>query len=106
MKIAEFKFIKLSNKLHQKELFLQVFAMALFGMLASFSLPPLFIFPAIFGFVPFFIHSLRSKSVRQIMWLFWGFAFGWFAASLYWISASLFVDISWQILLLPFSLFG
>ena len=106
MKIAEFKFIKLSNKLHQKGLFLQVCAMALFGMLASLSLPPLFIFPAIFGFIPFFIHSLLSKSVRQIMWLFWGFAFGWFAASLYWISASLFVDISWQILLLPFSLFG
>ena len=106
MKIAEFKFIKLSNKLHQKGLFLQVCAMALFGMVASLSLPPLFIFPAILGFIPFFIHSLLSKSVRQIMSLFWGFAFGWFAASLYWISASLFVDISWQILLLPFSLFG
>lgn len=79
--------------------------MAILGMLASVSLPPLSLFPSTLAFVPFLLHSLFSKSVWRIVSLFWGFAFGWFFASLYWISASLFIDISWEILILPFSLF-
>ena len=80
--------------------------MALLGMLASVSLPPLFLLPAILAFVPFLIHALLSTSMWQMAFLFWGFAFGWFVASLYWISASLFIDISWEILILPLSLFA
>ena len=106
MRTTEFKIIELSNQLHLQGIFLQLFVMALLGILASVSLPPLSLFPAILAFVPFLIHSLFSKSMWRMIILFWGFAFGWFTASLYWISASLFVDVSWETLILPFALFA
>ena len=106
MRTTEFKIIELSNQLHLRGIFLQLFVMALLGILASVSLPPLSLFPAILSFVPFLLHSLFSKSMRRMITLFWGFAFGWFTASLYWISASLFIDVSWETLILPFALFA
>ena len=75
-------------------------------MVASLSLPPLFIFPSTLAFIFFLIHASNSISTWRSALLFWGFAFGWFTASLYWISASLFVDISLEILILPLSLFA
>ena len=106
MRTTEFKIIELSNQLHLRGIVLQLAVMALLGMLASVSLPPLSLFPTILAFIPFLIHSLLSKSMWRMITLFWGFAFGWFTASLYWISASLFIDISWEILILPFTLFA
>ncbi len=106
MKTADLKIIELSNQLHQRGIFSQLLIMVLLGMLASVSLPPLFLFPAILAFCPFLIHALLSTSMWRAAFLFWGFAFGWFVASLYWISASLFIDISWEILILPLCLFA
>ena len=105
MNKADSKIIQLSNRLHRRGIVTQIGVMGLLGALASLSLPPIFLFPAVLAFVPFLIHASSSKSTWQTILLFWGFAFGWFTASLYWISASLFVDISWDVLILPLSLF-
>ncbi len=106
MKKADFKIIELSNQLYQRSVCSQLATMVLLGMLASLSLPPILLFPAILAFIPFLLHSVSSRSPLRMALLFWGFGFGWFAASLYWISASLFVDISWEILILPICLFA
>ena len=103
---ADSKIAKLSNRLHRRRAFTQVGVMGLLGALASFSLPPILLFPAVLAFVPFLIHVSNCKSTWNAVLIFWGFAFGWFATSLYWISASLFVDITWEVLILPLSLFA
>ena len=106
MNKADSKITQLSKWLHQRGIFTQIGVMGLLGALASLSLPPLFLAPAVLAFIPFFIHASSCKSTWQAILIFWGFAFGWFTASLYWISASLFVDISWEVLILPLSLFA
>ena len=106
MNKADSRITQLSNRLHRRGIFTQIGVMGLLGALASLSLPPLFLFPAVLAFVPFLIHVSSCKLTWQAILLFWGFAFGWFTASLYWISASLFVDISWEVLMLPLSLFA
>ncbi len=106
MNKADSKITQLSKWLHQRGIFMQTGVMGLLGALASLSLPPLFLAPAVLAFIPFFIHASGCKSTWQAILIFWGFAFGWFTASLYWISASLFVDISWEVLILPLSLFA
>ena len=80
--------------------------MSILGVVASLALPPAFMLLAAAAFIPFLITAAKAKTVWQSAIIFWSFAFGWFTASLYWISASLFVDISWEILILPFSLFA
>ncbi len=106
MNKTDSKITQLSEWLHQRGIFTQIGVVGLLGALASLSLPPLFLAPAVLAFIPFFIHASSCKSTWQTILLFWGFAFGWFTASLYWISASLFVDISWEVLILPLSLFA
>ncbi len=100
------KITDLSNRLHRRGALTQVGVMGLLGALGSFSLAPILLFPAVLAFIPFLIHISNCKSIWRAVLFFWGFAFGWFGASLYWISASLFVDISWEILILPLSLFA
>mgnify|MGYP007000155078 len=100
MNKAGSKITDLSNRLHRRGALTQVGVMGLLGALGSFSLPPILLFPAVLAFIPFLIHISNCKSIWRAVFFCWGFAFGWFTASLYWISASSFVDISWEVLIL------
>lgn len=75
------------------------------GLLSAFALPPLS-WPILFivGFGAF-VGVLRSAgTAKQSFILSWCYAVGFHLAGLYWISASLFVDIARYIWVLPFSL--
>lgn len=75
------------------------------GILSAFALPPLS-WPILFLFgFGVFIALLRTAiSFRQSFAYAWCYAVGFHLAGLYWISASLFVDIARYIWVLPFSL--
>jgi len=77
----------------------------LLGLLSAFALPPLS-WPALFliGFGGF-VGMLRSaNSFKQSFIFAWCYAVGFHLAGLYWISASLFIDIARYVWVLPFSL--
>ncbi|MDB2550575.1 apolipoprotein N-acyltransferase [Rickettsiales bacterium] len=77
------------------------------GLLTALLFAPIGFFPI--GFLAFsvlliLLDGRRVKNAREAFYLGWFFAFGHFAAGLYWISISLFVDIAQFWWLLPFSL--
>ncbi|MBY0429442.1 MAG: apolipoprotein N-acyltransferase [Alphaproteobacteria bacterium] len=77
----------------------------LFGILSAFALPPLswpFLF--LIGFAAFVALLRTADTFKQSFALAWCYAVGFHLAGLYWISASLFVDIARYIWVLPFSL--
>ncbi|GIL39247.1 apolipoprotein N-acyltransferase [Roseiterribacter gracilis] len=74
------------------------------GAISTLALPPVGLAPILFLTFPFLFLLLHAtKTGRGAFFTGWAFGFGWFAISLYWISASLFVDISSFWWLLPFS---
>lgn len=76
-----------------------------FGVLGALALPP-FSWP-VFFILPFagFVFLLRTvRNIKQSFLCGWLYALGYHLAGLYWISASLFVDISRYFWVLPFSL--
>ena len=80
---------KLSIQNLSKSKLLNYIILFLSGLLASFSLPPLNIFPLIFFLsIPFFclIKCINSKEAFVIGFLT---AFGWFVFSFYWLSNAL-----------------
>lgn len=74
------------------------------GLLSATMFAPVNFLPI--GFVTFSILLILvdKESPRKAFYLGWIFAFGHFSAGLYWISISLFVDISRFWWLLPFSI--
>ncbi len=72
------------------------------GAIASLSLPPLFVLPAIFALSFPLIGYLRAKSRLEAMLIFAAAGLGWFLTSTYWVSNSLLVNASLSWVLMPF----
>ncbi len=94
--------IKTSQPQIIKNLYLISF---LLGAVSATAFAPLYFIPlAIASFGGWFLLSNFCQNNRQSFFVGWWFGFGQFAFSLYWISISLFVDISKFFWLLPFAL--
>jgi apolipoprotein N-acyltransferase len=83
------------------------------GMVAGLSVPPLFVLPALFVAMPFWVWALDGAEPRRgwLAWLFGpafaiGFAFGWgyFIVAFHWLGAAFFVDGGWYLVLMPFAI--
>ena len=76
------------------------------GGLASLSLPPLYLSPALLllGFI--FYQAAHASSWRQALCHMAAGGYGWFVISLYWISHSLLIGSQEYLFLLPVSFFG
>jgi len=74
-----------------------------FGALATFSLEPYKIYPLIFCF-SFAIYGIcKVSNLKEVLYLSFSFAFGWFFAGLYWISNAFLVKSGFYIFLMPFA---
>ena len=74
---------------------------ALAGAFASLSLPPLFLFPAIFALSIPLLGYVKAQSWREATMIFLSAGIGWFLASTYWVSNSLIVKSSSNWFLMP-----
>lgn len=80
---------------------------ALLGFMANLALPPIGFVPALFIILPWLLLLLdQTKSKTQAFLLGWVFGFAHFIVGLYWVSLSLFTDISQFWWALPFSAAG
>jgi len=85
------------------------------GALAALSMPPLFVFPAMFVAMPILVWLLDGVETEQ-SWLKktfgpafrigWAFGFGYFTLSLHWMSGAFFVEPDLFLWALPLALFG
>ena len=75
------------------------------GSVSATAFAPLYFPLAIFAFSGWFLVANHCQSNRESFFVGWCFGFGQFVFGLYWISISLFVDISKFFWLLPFALF-
>lgn len=76
----------------------------LLGMLASFALPPFFVFPfLIVAFSGFYLLLEGCVNKKSAFFTGWWFGFGHFVVGLYWISFSLLVDPEKFAWLIPFA---
>jgi apolipoprotein N-acyltransferase len=70
------------------------FAAFVFGSVMMLTMPPFNFFPLLWICLPALITLLQgTQNMRQAFVAGWGFAFGFFVFGLYWIAASMFVDI-------------
>ncbi|MFT6077842.1 MAG: apolipoprotein N-acyltransferase, partial [Rickettsiales bacterium] len=84
----------------------QYFIVFLLGSISASAFAPLYFFPSAFiAFSGLFLIANQTQSNKKSFWIGWWFGFGQFTFGLYWISISLFVDISQFFWLLPFALF-
>ena len=73
----------------------------IFGALATFSLEPYKIYPLIFCF-SFAIYGIcKVSNLKEVFYLSFSFAFGWFFAGLYWIANAFLVKSGFYIFLMP-----
>ena len=74
-----------------------------FGALATFSLEPYKIYPLIFCF-SFAIYGIcKVDNLKEVFYLSFSFAFGWFFVGLYWIANAFLVKSGFYIFLMPFA---
>ena len=71
------------------------------GAVASLSLPPLFLIPAIFAVSLPLLGYLKAQSRREGALILAAAGLGWFLSSTYWVSNSLIVDQSSYWFLMP-----
>lgn len=76
------------------------------GLVASLSLAPFYVWPALLAAVPFWLWLLSDAKPRQAFLIGWCFGFGWFTASLYWIGIAFLVDAGTYGWLLPLAVTG
>lgn len=77
------------------------------GMLAVLAMPPVGLWPILGVCFPLLLRLLdKALTTRHAFWLAWLYAFGYFTAGLYWISAALFVDLEHNWWALPFAVMG
>ena len=76
------------------------------GGLASLSLPPLYLSPALLLLGIIFYQAAHTSSWRQALCHMAAGGYGWFVISLYWISHSLLIGSQEYLFLLPVSFFG
>jgi len=71
------------------------------GAIAALSMPPLFVFPALFVAYPILVWLLdgvetqltwRQKLIGPAFRVGWSFGFGYFVVSLHWMSGAFFVE--------------
>ncbi len=86
------------NRSQRSSLLLNMLA----GAVASLSLPPLFLIPAIFAISFPFLSYMKAQSRCEAAMILAAAGFGWFLASTYWVSNSLIVDQSSRWFLMPF----
>ena len=73
----------------------------LLGGLATFSLEPYKIYPLMLCFSVAIFGICRARNLKNIFFLSFSFAFGWFCLGLYWISNAFFVKSGFYIFLMP-----
>ena len=84
-----------------KKLLIQTPLFFFFGVLATFSLEPYKIYPLIFCF-SFAIYGIcKVSNLKEVFYLSFSFAFGWFFAGLYWIANAFLVKSGFYIFLMP-----
>ena len=71
------------------------------GALATFSLEPYKIYPLIFCFSFAVFGICRASSLKEVFYLSFSFAFGWFLLGLYWIANAFLVKSGFYIFLMP-----
>lgn len=77
------------------------------GAVATLALPPAYVLPALYLAFPVLVWLLGGVSRRRSAFaLGWWFAFGYFAAGLYWIGNAMLVHASRHAWLLPFASLG
>jgi len=77
------------------------------GIIASLSLPPADVLPALWIAIPMVIWLLDGvRSWKGALWVGWLFSFGFLAFSLYWLTFALFVAIDQYWWLVPFASSG
>jgi len=78
-----------------------------FGAVGTVALPPADAWPALLVAFPAFVWLLDGVRTRAGAFAVgWGFGFGWFVVSLYWIAFALGVDIARYFWLVPFAVAG
>ena len=82
------------------------FACLCAGAIATLALPPAYFMPAFFALGFVFYRAAYASHWRESMRYIAAGAYGWFFASLYWISHSLLIGTADYWFLLPVSLFG
>jgi apolipoprotein N-acyltransferase len=95
---------KITSWLHTRSFLVRALLCLAGGLLGALALPPLswpiFFFP---GFILTVFYLRESKTFLQSFTFGFLYALGYHVAGLYWISASLFIDIARYIWVLPFS---
>ncbi len=93
------------NNFRRSLFFNQYFSSFILGVISALAFAPTYFIPlALFGFTGLFLLFDKQKSSKKTFFLGWSFGFGHFMVGFYWISISLFVDISQFFWLLPFSI--
>ena len=83
------------------KLLIQTLLCFFFGGLATFSLEPYKIYPLIFCF-SFAIYGIcKVSNLKEVFFLSFSFAFGWFFVGLYWIANAFLVKSGFYIFLMP-----
>jgi len=77
------------------------------GSALALAMPPVNLFPLLWVFFPFLIFLLQGTTTNaRAFFTGWAFAFGFFVFGLYWIAASMFVDIRRFWWAVPFAVAG
>ncbi len=83
------------------KLLIQIPALFFLGSLATFSLEPYKFYPLIFCFSIAIYWIFRANNIKEIFYLSFAFAFGWFSLGLYWIANAFLVKSGFYIFLMP-----
>ena len=83
------------------KLFIQTPIFFLLGGLATFSLEPFKVYPLIFCFSFAIFGICKASNLKNVFFLSFSFAFGWFSLGLYWIANAFLVKSGFYIFLMP-----
>ena len=86
------------------KLLIQIPAMFFLGSLATFSLEPYKIYPLVFCFSIAIFGICRVNNLKEMLYLSFAFAFGWFSFGLYWIANAFLVKSGFYIFLMPIAI--
>jgi apolipoprotein N-acyltransferase len=96
-----------ADRLAQLQGYKSFFAAAVLGLLATLSLPPLYLWQILYVVFPSLMWLLVGAARRRTAFaLGWWFGFGLFGGSLYWIGNALLISAGGYGWLLPFASFG
>ncbi len=84
-----------------KKLLIQTPIFFLLGGLATFSLEPFKVYPLIFCFSLAIFWICKASNLKDIFFLSFSFAFGWFTLGLYWVANAFLVKSGFYVFLMP-----